>query len=130
MVTTYQDTIDVMDLVTQYMEIFKTGDLKNAANMLYTVKDSKVHEYTDEQKQEFVNSLSAFHVFDYHISSLYFDSERNNEVKIKIQIVPDGDLSTDKGVISFVLNPVKIDNHWHLTLMDLKAEGVRRYYDN
>lgn len=128
MVTTSQDTLDVMNLVEQYMEVLKSGDLQTASSMLYTVKNDSVHPYTEAQKTEFVNGFSIFHVFDYKINGLAFDSQKNNEVTVKIQIVPDGDLTTDKGVMSFVLNPVKIDNHWHLTLMDLKAEGVRRYY--
>lgn len=130
MITTHQDSVEVMEMVNQFMTIFKSGDLQSASTMLYTVKNDSVHPYTKEKQQEFINALSTFKVYDYELNALSFDSEKNNKVGVKIQIVPDGDIKADKGVMSFVLNPVKINNQWHLTLMDLSAEGVRRYYEN
>lgn len=128
-ITTGQDTTEVMDLVNQYMALFANNDLEGASSLLYHVKNDSVHPYTAEERQDFKNHLSIFSVYDYKVNGIIFRSDKNNEVNVRIQIVPDGNISEGKGTTEFVFNPVKIDNHWYLTLMDLQAEGVRRYYD-
>ena len=55
-------------------------------------------------------------------------SDKDNEVRIALLVSPDGDLDSDQGTISFVLNPVYIGEKWYLTLRDQYAEGVGLYH--
>ena len=122
---TEQDTTEVLNLVDQYMSLFKSGDIDGASSLLNIVRNDSIIPYSAEQRQEFATHLAPFHVYDYHVRSLVIRDRKDNSVEIDIQIMPDGDLELRKGVSKFVLNPVKKDNHWYLTLMDLGAEGIR-----
>ena len=120
-----QDTTEIMDLVNQCMEIFKSGDKVGATSMFYTVQNGQPVPYTEEEKQNFANHF-PFRIFDYKVSSFVIRDELNNEMEVKIQIVPDGDIDKNNGVSKLSFNPVKLNNHWYLTLMNLRAEGVSR----
>lgn len=123
---TMEDTTEVMNLVNQFMTLYQNQDLQSAAQMLYTVENGQPQPYTDDSSKEFINHFPFTKIFDYKVNGFTIRSEKDNEVTVKIQFDPSGDIASNKGVINFVLNPVKLNNHWYLTLMNLRAEGVRR----
>jgi len=63
------------------------------------------------------------------VKSLVLRSDKNNEVKLTVQIVSSGDLDKEIGVTHLSLNPVVKDGKWYLTLLDKNAEGVEEIYE-
>lgn len=125
---THQDTLEIADLVEQYSNLFLNNDLEGASHLLYSVKNDSVSPLSEDVRSEFVSALSIFHVYDCKYDGMLIHSDKNNEIKFTVQIMPDGDIRQDKGVTHFYLNPIKKDGHWYLTLKDPMAEGVRNIY--
>ena len=123
-----EDSIAVRALADEYVQYFKSKDFETCANMLYTVKDVSVHPLTAEQRKGYAAAMSALPFRDLAIKEQKLLSDKDNEVRISLLMSPDGDLEQDKGTISFVLNPVYIDEKWYLTLRDEYAEGVGLYH--
>lgn len=125
---TQQDTLEIQSLTDAFVSMFRNNDLRSAAEMLFNVVDDEVIPYTEEQKSSFADHLSIFHIYDCRQTSLIIRSELNNEVAVVAQILPDGDIYNNKGVTKFVLNPVRKQGVWYLTVRDMEAEGVERVY--
>lgn len=120
-----QDTVDIHILAEDFLNLFKANDLKSASQLLYHFSNDSLKAYTEEEKNEFVDALSFFHVYDAELKSLQITSKFDNEFKIAVKILPDGDLDSGKGVTIFSLNPIKYNDKWYLTVRDLRAEGIK-----
>ena len=125
-----QDTIEINQLVDQYVSLFIDNDLQGASSLLNVVNNDSIRPLSEEERTGFVKALSIFHFYDYKNMGMIIRSDKNNEIDLAVQIIPDGDISKNQGVTHFYLNPVKIDGHWYLTLLDNMAEGVHNIYKN
>lgn len=127
---TEKDTVQVRQLVDSYVQAFANNDFEAASQMLYRVQNDSVLPLSDKERKDFVNAMKNFTVYGCELSEFTIRTEKNNEMKLKVQIIEDGDLATGKGVTHFSLNPVLKDGQWYLTVLDKDAEGVEDYYKN
>ncbi len=123
-----QDTIDINNLVGQYLTYFKEKNLEAAADMLYFVRHDSILPLDEVRRQKFINAYKLFPVYDAQQKSFILNSDRNNNIRIVFQVYKDGDIDSEQGTMHFSLNPVVKDGKWFLTLFDPDAEGVEDIY--
>ena len=124
----HEDTANIQSLVGQYVELFKNKEFDAASQMLYKVRNDSVFPLEEAERKGFVRAMSSLQVYDARQHTLLLRSDRNNEVKLMVQIRPDGSLDEERGIIMFALNPVLYEGQWYLTLLDKHAEGVQEIY--
>ena len=124
------DSTEIMQLANDYMARFSAKDFRGASDMLYTVHDNTIVPLTDDQRNGYEQAMNALPIFASAVKELKLFSDRDNELRIAVQVAEDGDLESEMGTINFVLNPVEVEGKWYLTLRDEYAEGVGLYHQN
>ena len=125
-----KDTIEIRQLVDTYVQAFANNDFETASQMLYKMENDSVKPLSENERTDFVKAMKNFTVYGCELSEFTIRSEKNNEMKLKVQIIESGDLAKNIGVTHFSLNPVLKDGTWYLTVRDDRAEGVENYYEN
>ncbi len=123
-----EDSLAISNLADQYMAYFKEGDYEGAIHLLNIVRNDSILPLPAEQAEGFKKAMSLLPIVDCSLKDLVLYSNRDNELRIALQISEDGDMQTGKGCINFFLNPVEKDGRWFLTLRDEYAEGVGLYH--
>lgn len=123
-----QDSTNIMALANDYMTFFSQQNYEAVSDMLYIVRNDSVFPLDEEQRNGFVQAMKVLPVYGTALKELTLLSNRDNELRIAVQIAPDGDINEDKGTINFFLNPVEVEGQWYLTLRDEYAEGVGLYH--
>ena len=101
-----------------------------ASQMLYRVENDSIKPLTNKEREDFVKAMKHFTIYACELSEFTIRTEKNNEMKLKVQIIENGDMENNIGVTHFSLNPVLKDGTWYLTVRDKDAEGVENYYEN
>lgn len=122
-----QDTSSIDSLVKIFVEYANKGDLSNASSMLHVVEKGKIEELPLEKRKKFEMLMTKFPFHGCETNSMHLGGEKDNKVGISFKISPNADVKTGSGCISLVLNPVRIQNVWYLTLRDEDAEGVQHF---
>ena len=125
-----KDTTQIRQLVDNYVQAFANNDFETASQMLYCVKNDSVIPLPEQERRNFVRTMKVFTVYACELEEFTIRTEKNNEMKLKVQIMEDGDMATNKDVTHFSLNPVLKDGQWYLTVRDENAEGVENYNKN
>lgn len=111
-----QDTTTVMNMTGNCMELFKSGKIDDALNMIYTInEDNFLVTLPDSLRRRMKQRLTLFPVVDYTLESFYFAKNDSNEVKYTFQFVPDNEEMTMK----MVYNPVKLGDEWFIVMKGL-----------
>lgn len=126
---TAQDTAAIQNLVDKYLEYFDKKDFAAASELLYTLRNDSIFPLTSAERDGFVKAMSTFDFYASKQKSFILRSEKNNEVKILMQIIESGDIDKEEGVTTFSLNPVLVEGQWYLTLLNENAEGVENIYE-
>lgn len=126
---TSQDSAEVFNLVSQFVEFFGHNDFESASLMLHTVHNDSIFPYTEEQRKDYQQKMQMLANYGCRMETLILRSDKNNEVRLKVKLLPIGTLDDDQAITHVYLNPVVIDGQWYLTLRDLKAEGVENIYE-
>lgn len=124
-----QDSIEIKQLVNNYVEAFNKRDFEASSEMLYKVRNDSVLPLDAKEKAAYVNAYNHMNTYGCKVKSFVLRSDKNNEVKLTVQIVSSGDLDKEQGVTHLSLNPVVKDGKWYLTLLDKNAEGVEDVYE-
>lgn len=124
-----QDSTDIRGLVSNYINAFGQKNLDLASSMLYTVRNDSAFPLTDKAKEQYKNAYSQMPVYDCKLEALVLRSDKNNEARLVIQVLSNGNIDKNVGVTRVCLNPVKIGKKWYLTLLDKDAEGVEDVYN-
>ena len=98
-------------------------DYDGMVDMLYFFKDNRIHAYEGAQRDSLKRGLQQIPIYGAKLYSISLHSNVHNEVGILVQLVADGDLNAEIGVSKFYLNPVLVNDEWHLTLLDTNADG-------
>lgn len=130
MVYSSQDSADIWNLCNQFAEFFGKNDFESCALMLYKYHAGDVIPYTEEQRNDYVRKVQIFSNYGCRVESFVLNSDRNNEVALKVKLFNIGTLDDDQGISRLYLNPVKANDQWYLTLRDQNAEGVEKIYGN
>lgn len=126
-----QDSANINALVSEYAVLFGQRDFNSCSNMLYKLQNDSIKPLSDGERQGFVKAMNRRfkNIYAVRPTSFVLRSDKNNDVKITIQIDEDGDIMNNVGTISMSLNPVLKDGTWYLTLLDRHAEGVQNVYE-
>ena len=126
---TANDTLKINELVGQFTEALKSQDFAVCADLLNHVKNGEIVPFSDAEKSQYVQGMSSFrHIYDVRTTGFLLRSDKNNDIKLTLQILEDGSISDGRGTINVSLNPVYKDGEWYLTLLDKNAEGVEDVY--
>ena len=125
-----QDSLNISSLVSEFSANFSRQDFAACADMLFKVHNDSVFPFSNEERKGYTKAMSAqfHHIYGIRTSSFVLRSDKNNDVKVTVQIAEDGNLYKNIGTITFSLNPVYKDGNWYLTLLDKYAEGVEQIY--
>lgn len=124
-----KDSSEIKTLVDNYVENFKNKNFRVTASMLYTLRNDSILPLSEETKQKYIAAYSRMPIYDCAVKGIILRSDKNNEVQVSVQIMPNGNIDEEKGVTTFCLNPVLKDGKWYLTLLDEYADGVESVYD-
>jgi len=124
-----QDSVEIRQLVSNYVEAFNKRDFKATSEMLYKLRNDSILPLDAKEKAAYVEAYNHIHTYGCKVKSLVLRSDKNNEVKLTVQIVSSGDMDKEIGVTHLSLNPVVKDGKWYLTLLDKNAEGVEEIYE-
>jgi len=120
-----QDTSSIDSLVKIFVEYVNKGDLSSASTMLHSVEKGEIIDLPLEQRQKFETIMTKFPFHGCETRSMHLGGEKDNKIGIAFKIAPNADVVSGSGCINLVLNPVRIDNKWYLTLRDEDAEGIQ-----
>lgn len=123
-----EDTMEINSLVASYVETFNKKDFLAASNMLFKVRNDSIFPLSEPERTDYINAYSHFPTYGCKVKSFLLRSDKNNEVKLLVQIISSGNLEKEEGVTCVSLNPVYINGKWYLTLLDKNAEGVNDVY--
>lgn len=120
--------MEINSLVASYVQTFNKKDFLAASNMLFKVRNDSVFPLSESERTNYINAYSHFPTYGCKVKSFLLRSDKNNEVKLLVQIISSGNLEKEEGVTYVSLNPVYINGKWYLTLLDKNAEGVNDVY--
>lgn len=122
---TPRDTSCIDSLVKIFVDYVNKGDLSNASSMLHVIEKSKIEDLPLEKRQKFEMLMTKFPFHGCVANSMHLEGEKDNKIGIAFKISPNADVNSGSGCINLVLNPVRIQNVWYLTLRDEDAEGIQ-----
>ena len=130
MIYSSQDSADIWNLCEQFAEFFGNNDFESCALMLNKFKGGEVTPYTDEQRKDYIDKVQIFSNYGCRIDGFVLNSDRNNEISLKVKLFNVGTLDDNQGITRLFLNPVKVGDKWYLTLRDQDADGVKNNYED
>ena len=128
-VFTDSDSLSIHGLADQYVDYLNAGNFEAAADMLYSVRNDSVLPLSDEVRTGYINAMRHLPNFGFQKKELTLSTDLDNRIRIVMLLTEDGDIESEKGIVNYYLNPVKIDGQWYLTTFDVYAEGVGIYAD-
>jgi len=126
---TNQDSISISNLVDEYVAAFNSRDLERCADFIFKVRNDSVFPLTTDERRDFIASMSNISAFGCERTDLSLKTDRDNKAYIAIFLAEADSLNpqAERPAARFILNPVKVDDTWHLTVFDPRAEGVGIY---
>lgn len=108
------DKTDTSTVITQsklFMEKLQAGNVEEAIDMLYILNNGLLLDtLTAEQKESYAKRFRTYPIRSYQLDYYSFSTQGNNDVKFSYDF-------TGKGArMNLMLNPVKIDTTWYLTM--------------
>jgi hypothetical protein len=116
---TEADTVQMLKLCDDCMELLKNKDIDGALAMLNEYVDSTntVQPLTDITRAKYNRIFNMFPVLEYKLSGYSFVLEGLNDVKYTIKFAEEEHPEKNgEPKTSFMFNPVKIDGQWYLTV--------------
>ena len=126
---TTNDTAAVKQLVTQYLDLLKDGQLEQAVDMLNILKEEKIAPLPERQRQDQLMVLKAFPVYSYQIDRYSFYKETDSEVSYYIT-VQDPAKFAEPAKMNLMIRPVRENGKWYLTLANTRGEDKASELDN
>ena len=126
---TNEDSISISNLVDEYVASFNSGNLETCADFLFKVRNDSVFPLTMDERQDFVASMQRISSFGCERRDLALKTDRDNKAFIAIFLAEADSLNpqAERPSAKFILNPVKVEGKWYLTVYDPRAEGVGIY---
>ena len=126
---TNEDSISISNLVDEYVTSFNSGNLETCADFLFKVRNDSVFPLTLDERQDFIASMQRISSFGCERRDLALKTDRDNKAFIAIFLAEADSLNpqVERPSAKFILNPVKVEGKWYLTVYDPRAEGVGIY---
>jgi len=128
---THEDTIQMLNLSDQCMELLKNKDIDGAIAMLheYNGKDSTVTSLSQDSRRRIRRQFEMFPVLRYQRDYFSFIGEGVNDVRYLVWFAEEKDPALHGNpIIKFMFNPVCINHTWYLCVKDQNQESdeIRR----
>lgn len=126
---TNQDSLSISNLVDEYVVAFNSGNLEKCADFLFMVRNDSVFPLTIDQRRDFIASMQPISAFGCERRDMALKTDRDNKVSLALFLAEADSLNpqADRPTARFILNPVKVEGQWYLTVYDPYAEGVGIY---
>ena len=126
---TNQDSISISNLVDEYVVAFNSGNLEKCADFLFMVRNDSIFPLTIDQRHDFIASMQPISAFGCERRDMALKTDRDNKVSLALFLAEADTLNpqADRPAARFILNPVKVEGQWYLTVYDPRAEGVGIY---
>ena len=124
MILSADDTAAVYQLLDNYLELIKEGNLDDAVSSLrsLTNKDSLL-SLTSDQKKGLRGTLTMMAGKKFRIEYLKFNKDYDNEARIKCILFENKPGENAPNEISMTLRPVRYEGTWYLTIADDATRG-------
>lgn len=124
-----EDSLAISDLANKYVNAFNSQDMESCADLLFRVHNDSVFPLTLDERKDFIASMRHISAFGCERREMALKTDRDNKVYIAIFLSEADSITpqSERPSAKFILNPVKIDGAWHLTVYDPSAEGVGIY---
>lgn len=122
---TGKDTVEVMRLAKQYLELLKNSNYNDALAMLVEVDEQckEVKPLSDNRAKAILKNMQNFPVLSYNIDELRFYSDMDTEVRYTITwYEKESEEDTRPNTIKGAVFPRRIDGNWFLTVVEKRQE--------
>lgn len=119
---TQQDTIEVMNLVSQFVDRLENNDITGAVEFLNILKGDSIIPMESVQQRRQAMALNMVKGVKYDVSYLIFKSDKDNEVKMDIVLFDKDENDPRPNKTSFFFRPVKFEGKWYLTTKDVLTD--------
>ena len=126
---TNHDSVSISNLVDEYVMAFNSGNLEKCADFLFMVRNDSVFPLTIDERRSFIASMQPISAYGCERRDLALKTDRDNKVSLALFLAEADTLNpqADRPAARFILNPVKVEGQWYLTVYDPRAEGVGVY---
>ena len=119
------DTSEIYNLAQQYLACFEAKDYALSASMLYKLQNDSIIELPAEDRESYIKTMSRLPNYGAKLSGISLYTDTNNRLIYLLKVTENGNLDNEEGVMRFMLNPVRYDGRWYLTIFDPEAEGTQ-----
>jgi len=114
----HEDTVEVRELVSQFIARMDDKDIRGAVEMLSFLEGDSICPLNPMQQRRQAMSLMNVRGVKYEMREMVLRSNTNNEVKMDITLFEkeEGDPKPNKTAMMF--RPVKYEGKWYLTVWD------------
>ena len=114
----HQDSMEVLNLVKEFIAKMENDDVPAAIDMLSILKGDSLLPLEPIQKRRQAIALNLVKGVKYDIDYVMFKSDRNNEVKVNITLFEKEENDPKPNKTAFFFRPVRQDGQWFLTTKD------------
>jgi hypothetical protein len=111
-----QDSAEVFNLVTQYLNKLREGKIDEAVGMLYYLVEDSVIAMPAKAVEGQKALLGRFQGVSYDLESISYDDETDNLARYTVTLFEKEPNDPRPNTMSFGLNPVRREGKWFLTL--------------
>lgn len=116
---TAQDTIAIVKVTEEYLELLKENNLEAALDKLYDLRDGILYALRDDQKVLMRKKLKNFPVFSYNVISYNIYSELDTEVYYTTELFQKSPDDNRPNTMKFRIKPCRVKGKWYLTIPDI-----------
>lgn len=113
-----KDTLEVVELTTQYLNLIKEKKFDQAMQMLRHIEGDNVSELTENEKKELEKQYKLFPVLSYKIENYTFTDIYHNEITYSIEFFKKANDDKTPNTMRFTLQPKRINAVWYLTVLN------------
>lgn len=117
---TAKDTIAIVKVTEEYLELLKQNQLEEAVNKLYDLRDGILYALREDQKVQMRSKLSEFPVFSFAITSYAIYSEFDTEVYYKTELFDKKGDVNQPNTMKFMIKPCRVKGKWYLTIPNIQ----------
>lgn len=112
------DTMEVLDLVEQYLDYVKNNEYDAALAMLNVIENDSVKPLDEKMKASIRMQQQVFPVLDYQVEEMEFVHEHSVRVTYAIEFLKKEPGSNIPNMMRLSFAPQRINATWYLELLD------------
>ena len=123
------DTASVLRLTNDFLELITSGRVDDAISCLYILDGDEILPLPVEHQEGFRELWNAFDIKGYAINSFTFKTETDTKVNYSLYL-KDPTTSRNPPAIKGLIEPVRRDGSWYITLANVEGEIQQNYRKN